>query len=88
MAPSIPAGWVRGQLIDLKRYTDSLNRITYRATLLGQDWAARDHKASVDPDGLTKPEWEAENAIFFDSPQEVQDFISAWYQPAPARRYG
>ena len=30
----IPSHWIPGQLLDLKRFTDS----SYRATLLGEDW--------------------------------------------------
>lgn len=32
--PTYPAGWVKGQLLDLKRFTDG----SYRATLLGEDY--------------------------------------------------
>lgn len=31
---SVPSHWIPGQLLDLKRFTDS----SYRATLLGEDW--------------------------------------------------
>ena len=79
-----PAHWVKGQLLDLKRYTDG----TYRCTLLGEEWRPKDHRAMVDREGFTKADWEALNAVYFDSSHAAQQFTSAWYQPQQAQRYG
>lgn len=34
MRPDIPAHWIKGQLLDLRRYGNG----TYRATLLGEEY--------------------------------------------------
>lgn len=82
-----PLHWNRGQLLDLRRYEDSQHKISYRGTLLGEDWTPIKSGAAQDKGGLTKCEWETLNAVFFDTQNEAQDFVSTWYAQSQAR-YG
>lgn len=57
-----PQAWIKGQLLDLKRYTNG----TYDAFLLG-----------ADEKGARK----VGEYVSFQTADEAQAFVSAWYQP-------
>lgn len=65
-----PKGWVKGQLLDLRKYTTSLGAISYRATALGDN---DDPKT-----GYVAP------YVEFDNSYDAQTFVSNWYAPAPS----